>query len=55
MSATASPTVRAQTILDLADAAQGEAPIARALRVAAAAGADVARLRDHGFEQGGPV
>lgn len=46
MSATASPTVRAQTILDLADAAQGEAPIARALRVAAAAGADVAHLRD---------
>ena len=46
MAATAAPTVRAQTILDLADAAQGEPPIARALRVAAAAGADAALLRD---------
>lgn len=46
MAATAASPVRAQTILDLADAAQGEAPIARALRLAAAAGADAARLRD---------
>jgi hypothetical protein len=46
VAATAAPTVRAQTILDLADAAQGESPIARALRVAAAAGADAADLRD---------
>lgn len=46
MAATAASPVRAQTILDLADAAQGEAPIARALRVAEAAGADAAGLRD---------
>jgi hypothetical protein len=46
VAATAAPTVRAQTILDLADAAQGESPIARALRVATAAGADAADLRD---------
>lgn len=46
MAATAAPTVRAQTILDLADAARGEAPIARALRVATAMGADAADLRD---------
>lgn len=46
MIAVAAAPVRAQTILDLADAAQGEAPIARALRIAAAAGADAAHLRD---------
>ncbi|HET8927439.1 MAG TPA: hypothetical protein VFN24_06365 [Microbacterium sp.] len=42
----AATAVRAQTILDLAEAAQDETPIARALRVAAATGADAARLRD---------
>lgn len=46
MAAAAASPVRAQTILDLADAAQGEAPIMRALRVAAAAGEDAAALRD---------
>ena len=46
MAATAPSMVRARTILDLVDAAQGESPIARALRVAAAAGADAAGLRD---------
>lgn len=46
MAAAAAPTVRAQTILDLADAAVGEAPIARALRIAAVGGADAALLRD---------
>lgn len=46
MAATAPSTVRAQTILDLADAAHGESPIARALRVAVVAGADAASLRD---------
>lgn len=45
MAAAAASPVRAQTILDLADAAQGEAPIARALRVAAAAGEDAVGLR----------
>jgi len=42
----AAAPLRAQTLLDLADAAQGEAPILRALRVAAAAGEDPAELRD---------
>ncbi len=46
MAAAAASPVRAQTILDLADAAQGEAPIARALRVAAAAGEDPSGLRE---------
>jgi len=46
VAASAAPTVRAQTILDLADAAQGESPLGRALRVATAAGADAAHLRD---------
>jgi hypothetical protein len=46
VAATAPSMVRAQAILDLADAAQGESPIARALRLAAATGADAAGLRD---------
>ncbi|KQP70687.1 hypothetical protein ASF40_13170 [Microbacterium sp. Leaf288] len=46
MAAAAASPVRAQTILDLADAARGEAPIPRALRVAAAAGEDTAGLRE---------
>ncbi|WP_243073640.1 hypothetical protein [Microbacterium sp. SS28] len=46
MAAMAAAAVRAQTILELADAARDEEPIARALRVAGAAGADAASLRD---------